>query len=115
MSDLLACPWCGQKPKRNSHFAWCNGTHDTPHMHAQQPLALWNRRASPPAWQPIETAPKDGTGVLVFRPLAPTKRMIGIDGRRPNQFDGEWANSRPGEQPTHWQPLPPPPPEAGDE
>ena len=66
------------------------------------------------AWQPIETAPKDGTNVLLIN-------------RKGNQAAGLWMNSllgvgwylRGGNQPdtffndhhgpTHWMPLPPPP------
>lgn len=70
-------------------------------------------------WQPIETAPKDGTRVLLFCPA-----QIGI-------VVGHWCNNsyhkkpRPywtndqenlwgvattrGYQPTHWMPLPQPP------
>lgn len=65
-------------------------------------------------WQPIETAPKDGTNVLLIN-------------RKGNQAAGLWMNSllgvgwylRGGNQPdtffndhhgpTHWMPLPPPP------
>lgn len=60
-------------------------------------------------WQPIETAPNDGTPVLVYRPLAPTKRMFGIDCRSPKQFDGAWVNSRPEEMPALWMRIPLPP------
>ena len=60
-------------------------------------------------WQPIETAPKDGTQVLVFRRAAPVKRMYGIDCRHPSQYGGAWVYSRQREQPTHWMPLPSPP------
>jgi Protein of unknown function (DUF551) len=59
-------------------------------------------------WQPIETAPRDGTMVLVFR--APEtgyeKRVYGVDYTK----GGEWWLSRTQMQPTHWMPLPPPPP-----
>jgi hypothetical protein len=47
-------------------------------------------------WRPIESAPKDGTRVLLW------------DGRRQHVDwwnHGWWNTSRP----THWQPLPPPP------
>jgi hypothetical protein len=58
-------------------------------------------------WRPIETAPADGTAVLVYRPHAPTSRIIGVDCRHPNTFNGGWQNSRAYEQPTDWMPLPP--------
>ena len=56
------------------------------------------------AWQPIETAPLDGTAVLVWW-LLDTSDAGGIacfNGERWTQRDGlpyTWA-------PTHWQPLP---------
>lgn len=71
-------------------------------------------------WQPIETAPKDGTPVLLFE-------WRGDPWEEPeaNIFVGEWDHHRDGElyktqwvcteyeafnhNPTHWMPLPPPP------
>lgn len=64
-------------------------------------------------WLPIETAPKDGTQVLLYH-----RRYGTIRGAWRNTGDeyGEcWAGTymMPGLteiQPTHWQPLPQPPP-----
>lgn len=69
-------------------------------------------------WQPIETAPKDGTPLLIFSP----------DSIKPNVFiciwtdwtdendtviEGNWTDlgneQEFGATPTHWQPLPDPP------
>lgn len=69
-------------------------------------------------WQPIETAPKDGTRILTC--------VLGSDGRaydyQINEWndpravaDGNgigsvgWWSSRPSRQPTHWHPLTTPP------
>ncbi len=55
-------------------------------------------------WQPIETAPKDGSPFLAANQKAQALLVW-----RDNRFDG-WAYW---EAPTRWQPLPPPPtPEA---
>ena len=60
-------------------------------------------------WQPIETAPCDGRAILVYRPHAPTARMIGIDARHPGRFNGQWQHSRGDEQPAAWMELALPP------
>ncbi len=61
-------------------------------------------------WQPIETAPKDGTHFIVFRPKAVPKRRVGEDYY---MQDAEWkgilGKSRRDELPTHWMPFPNPP------
>lgn len=65
-------------------------------------------------WQPIETAPKDGTVVLAITMEAqkPSARVSWFEGDgwvriwKPEKFAGtgpaRWW-------PTHWMPLPPPP------
>jgi hypothetical protein len=58
--------------------------------------------APPQEWQPIETAPKDGTEVLV---LGHERIRVAINrGRGWLTVPGAWAVT-----PTHWQPLPTPP------
>ncbi len=59
-------------------------------------------------WQPIETAPKDGTHILVWRPDEGDRKHkahAGICYWRKNC----WYTSRRYQQPTHWKPLPAPP------
>jgi hypothetical protein len=61
-------------------------------------------------WQPIETAPKDGTEMLLYSP---------VDGVKSSHFEGgvwqgfPWRSpiSRDFQaaKPTHWMPLPEPP------
>ena len=68
-------------------------------------------------WQPIETAPRDGTFVLLFGP-------DGIDMGKYEPWAADygsgWERFRTAEydndgvmitHPTHWMPLPPPPKE----
>jgi hypothetical protein len=72
-------------------------------------------------WQPIETAPKDGRAIVVFRPLAHLTRdeVVRIVNTRPdNQYCWE-ATVPDGDEPwnytdglchcSHWMPIPDPP------
>jgi len=67
-------------------------------------------------WQPIETAPKDGTLIIVYRPSGKSKNIpkVGTD-YFGEIYDGAtkvWMKSSSGTEPTHWMPLPlPQPPE----
>ena len=61
------------------------------------------------AWQKIETAPRDGTLILVWRK---SNNELGYDHLRlsVDYFKhGAWWESRRDMPPTHWMPLPPPP------
>jgi hypothetical protein len=69
-------------------------------------------------WQPIETAPKDGTSVIAFgnyrwpdgiAPVPPNRLLEGIVSEvrfahRHWQTGSCWLA-----EPTHWMPMPPPP------
>jgi len=61
------------------------------------------------AWQPIETAPKDGQTILVAAPGGPVAEVKWEPMRRvPSRWRTKgyalpWS-------PTHWQPMPTPPP-----
>ncbi len=58
-------------------------------------------------WQTIDTAPKDGTYVLVYRPNWAEAILVGYSG--PN-YPGEWQTAEGIPiRPTHWMPLPEPP------
>lgn len=63
-------------------------------------------------WQPIKTAPKDGTNIIVYRPSFDGRYIpqVGMDWWfKTNSGDMTWAKSRPDTQPTHWMPFPEPP------
>lgn len=77
-------------------------------------------------WQPIETAPKDGTGILLsngkdvaeghwYFEEGGTTEHRDMDGRYIGQTESEgyagWLDWDGGMQPdpTHWMPMPPPP------
>jgi hypothetical protein len=69
-------------------------------------------------WQPIETAPKDGTDVLLYKRFSKYQKWVGKDEYdfyiqigcyssgdwRIHAYDPPWNND-----PTHWMPLPEPP------
>ena len=62
-------------------------------------------------WQPIATAPTDGTRVLVAAPGRTEEEACGFSESEPGS--GGWFDAYgyvAGIQPTHWQPLPAPPP-----
>ena len=71
------------------------------------------------AWLPIETAPKDGTRIMVFCPwvgvCGPANWDVCWFAKKPRPFwthwgERIWGTSREREdQPTHWMPLPDPP------
>lgn len=80
---------------------------------ACHPAAILDLIARVPVWKLIETAPKDGTHVLVGKAGTPLMRAYFVDGvwwahlrgptsREPLDLAGSWG-------PTHWQPLPPSP------
>lgn len=64
-------------------------------------------------WQPIETAPRDGTRILAWIPRGNNKHEVIWMGTLPSGrvrwlFSHGWISA--GDfQPTHWMPLPAPP------
>lgn len=75
-------------------------------------VAAIEARAKASAWQPIETAPKDGTRVILFDAQREPKEMIARW-----KADAWWGDPTPSGKSTvwrddtgaHWQPIPPPP------
>lgn len=115
MNDLKPCPFCGGT---DIDGTWDNGVfcenincegqidfgHWTGEGAKEAVHEAWNTR--PDQWQPIETAPKDGTAIIVGGGTAEWN---------PNQYGWfshqgqaiiEW-------EVTHWMPLPEPPKENG--
>jgi hypothetical protein len=81
-------------------------------------ITAWADRLTALGWRPIETAPKDGTDVLLFEAgFVPGQYVTNwrkfTDGFG-DQYEG-WASPDSGElgpcrmAPTHWMPLPPAP------
>ncbi len=57
-------------------------------------------------WKPIETAPQDGTRILVY---APDIDLVLIATFQVISGKGTWVGWRETLVPTHWMPLPNPP------
>lgn len=74
-------------------------------------------------WRSIETAPKDGTAILIWQPdksrfddkprsgvQDDNRYAIGYWRCEESSSKGSWGNRNSAEvHPTHWMPLPPPP------
>lgn len=62
------------------------------------------------SWKPIDTAPKDGTRILVHRRGARRYPIVGVDFWRVESHSWPWKpcwyHSPEDEQPTHWMHLP---------
>ncbi len=61
-------------------------------------------------WQPIETAPKDGTDILVCEPgyVMAIVSWHPVKTKKAARYPGYWANLLGSNwyYPTHWMPLP---------
>lgn len=74
---------------------------------------------TPQGWMPIETAPRDGRGILVVDVNAPAPeagcawylfgKWSAVDPDGEAVFEPELYHAMVWETPTHWQPLPAPP------
>jgi len=63
-------------------------------------------------WQPIETAPKDGTRYLIFQPYGGGFDIYEACYVGGYESGNVWfSKGRDVYNPTHWMPLPPPPEE----
>ena len=123
--ELKPCPFCGcnaaivaSKDLTGYQWFWAKCSHIIdPHQGPRhdteaEAIAAWNTRAD--GWQPIETAPKDALGVLLWWPHWWALPHPGY--YKDNQWHSDKAivpwyegnkNKDPG--PTHWMHLPSPP------
>ncbi|MFG6599345.1 MULTISPECIES: Lar family restriction alleviation protein [unclassified Sulfitobacter] len=129
--QLKPCPFCGGRASMAKshdpdthgafHFIQCHKCRamsgefyavETCPIFYGQVRDAWNARAAIAAltptpqevWQPIETAPKDGTRILLW--LDPQSIVV------PAEWRGRWmGDDYPLNMttPTHWMPQPPPP------
>ena len=62
-------------------------------------------------WHPLETAPKDGTRVLLYYPADDGEPAFGdvMSCDESNEVGRDFEFMIGGVDPTHWQPLPDPP------
>jgi hypothetical protein len=114
---------CG--PPHASVGLFCEECYATIKAH-EEPLEVRRARAVDPAlvaalrekWQPIESAPKDGTPLLLFSPLDyftfgnVENGLIWVSGGWRCGSSGWRGDGGIDHEPTHWMPLPPPPPDA---
>jgi hypothetical protein len=85
---------------------------------AAKPEQQTSREDELVGWQPIETAPKDGTKIIVYRPKADTGYIphVGMDYWMKTSYGSYcWGKSRIDTKPTHWMPFPPSPTKTQDE
>jgi hypothetical protein len=61
----------------------------------------------PPKWQPISTAPKDGTSILIFEAEDGTTGTVRVSRWRDDTIPTGWTGTD--RTPSHWLPLPLPP------
>jgi hypothetical protein len=60
-----------------------------------------------PKWQPISTAPKDGTSILIFEADESSAGSVRVSRWREDTIPNGWTGTE--RAPSHWLPLPLPP------
>jgi hypothetical protein len=58
-------------------------------------------------WQPISTAPRDGTSILIFEAQVGAVGVVRVSRWRDDTIPNGWAGAE--NVPSHWLPLPLPP------
>jgi hypothetical protein len=127
--ELLPCPFCGsdaefqnrgvtmEGPVIDYSYCRCVESHCTGSKTYHQ-IKKWNTRSA--GWQPIETAPKDGTFILIYesdgRVQVAAWVLDGPDMRWCVQLTQLLSpDTYPTSDVTHWMPLPSPPTGENDE
>jgi Lar family restriction alleviation protein len=135
--SLLPCPFCGSADTDDVLYCAVDEYHrayvtcsncfaEGPVVHdkeigsdeaIEQAAAAWNQRST---WQPIETAPRDGTDFIAYNkftgPYITAAKSISPIAAPPDgtiRFPMHYWHGQKGTwfpEPTHWQPLPSPPP-----
>jgi hypothetical protein len=86
---------------------------DLPSRHEWMVILKAIRTPPAEAWQPIETAPKDGTNILLWWPMQFHCALTGHWANKWNPWIGwkvsGWSHDMFKTEPTHWMPLPNPP------
>ena len=105
--ELKPCPFCGGDAElrgRKTSMVNCTGCSASTFQLLEDKGSAarqWNTRA--PQWQPIETAPKDGTKILVWNDYP----SVAFWGPFSTWDDGDWHDDIDGV--THWMPILDPP------
>lgn len=121
--ELLPCPFCGGVAALAKKCVYCRECGCQGFYGYEiacgdnEPIERWNTRttAKPTsdAWLPIETAPRDGTHILVCRWPVTGRWSCNKVWWGKGDFDSKrWimsSRSKLRYLPTHWQPLPLPP------
>lgn len=107
--ELKPCPFCGGAAKA-LHGAFSDYDEvQCQDCFAEALLCYWNSRtALTPQWQPIETAPKDGTEILAWDGRGQAT-IHWSDGRWSLVYAGWRAEDGDFDGAISWQPLPAPP------
>lgn len=110
MTELEALHEIVWAARRMADKLWLDDDH-----YLVEAIAAYDAAEKDDGWRPIETAPRDGTYILLcFQPPFTDTHSPGVSvGCWADSgkwwLTSIWAATTPHKQPTHWRPLPPPP------